>query len=490
MLVEHIAARRSLLGAPAPAAQQIIKQLIKDATPGVNVGSSQGVATDGTWFWTSGNDANQRQIRIFNAAWAEQTGAGSPHSTNLDFASHAQVNGLICDRANNKLYAGANNFPTTPAQGWVLEYDVNPATGALTFVAARGAGAIWCEGCARGPDGKWWVHHHGGASIRRYNADWSFDQELTPLLTPVKSNGYYQGGRFIDGLFYLNTHGNSGGGLDAYHWDSVQDRLSWTLVSLAVPTDCTQGIDLDGSALYMAERTGNDHATPNNVVRASYTQAPLPPLLIGKGAAQNEQAVNSLTMPAFAPPAGNNRCAIVFASWEQNAPAGPQSVASLTWGAGNSGTEIGTWFNPGNTVVHNGLTAYRFMDANFPASAQDLTITLAQNTQVDGNDLHLAIAVFEGVNQSTPIEALIAENDLSIDVTTLGVGRMLINLITNGNSGTSPGNGQITVEDATLSEFVSRMSAKAALDAGSYTLGWIDADSVRPINVGFALLPA
>ena len=467
----------------------IINAITEEATPGVNVGSSQGVCKAGSWFYTTGNDSDQREIRVWNSSWVEQTGLKV--STELDESGLAQCNGMFYDSVAEKLYVGANNFNTTPELGWILEYDVNLSTGALSFVASHSVGAIWAEGCCIGPDGKFWVHHHQDATIHRYTTGWTLDKVLTPPLKPEKSAvAFYQGARFIDGVLYCNTHGNSGGGLDAYVWDQANDRLLWALLTLPVPTDCTQGIDLDGSDLWMAERTGNDHTTANNVVRASYTQVPLPPVLLDHDAAQGEAVVNTLTISSFAPPPGNNRIAIVFASWEQNAPASAQSVASLTWGSGNEATPIGAgdFFNPDASSVHNGLAAYYFLDADFPLVAEDITIVLDQDTQVGGNDLHLVVAVFDGVDQTTPIEGLVAENDLSVDVVTSGDSRLLINCITNGNAGTAPANAQYTIEDATLDEFVSRMSGKAALDSGTFTLGWTDADSVRPITLGFALV--
>ena len=488
-MIPLFARRRFLLSAGTAISEaffQVISKLTEEATPATNVGSSQGVATDGTWFFTTGNDTDQLEIRVFNSSWTEQTGGGiSPHQTDSDFGSHAQVNGMYCDRTNGKLYVGSNNFPTTPELGWILEYNVNANTGALSFVTEHSVGAFHSEGCTFYND-KFWVFGHTDSSIRRFSTSWSLEKTYTYPIAPTHGSGYYQGGMFLDDVFYGNVHGNSGGGFESFCYDQNYDRLLWTMTSLTPPTDCTQGIDLDGTNLYMAERTSNDHTTPNNVVRASFIRTLCPPLYVGGDENQDETlSANNFAISAVTPPDGINRLAVFFASWEMNAPASAQYSTDLTWGVGNSATKVTDLFNPNATSTHNGLTIWYMKEEDIPSAAANVTLNLKHS--IAGNDTHLAVAVFQDVDQAMPFEQLVVGNALSVSFTTLNQAKLGLNMITNGNAGTSTQNNQIALNTATLSEFVSIFAAKPFLIANTYSFGWADGDSDRPISSALIL---
>ena len=123
-----------------------------------NVNAHQGVAWDGTYFYTT----EGKTIYKYNENWELQ----ASHDCSSEIPSEAtQINSIFY--RDGKLYIGANNWDNTPRKGWIVVYTTD-----LTYVETHQVQDHWCEGCAY-HDGYWWVVYCGDSDakiVSKYNS--------------------------------------------------------------------------------------------------------------------------------------------------------------------------------------------------------------------------------------------------------------------------------------------------------------------------------
>lgn len=257
------------------AEDQPINEFPNAVQVGTNVKATQGIAVSSAYVWTSGDSATNGARTITTFAKSDSFGSGDAlfsKNTALDFASHAQANGMFYDPDTGKLYSGANNFPTEPKGGWVLEYDV-AANGSLTFVAAHDVGAHWNEGCAK-HGGYWWTIYHDLNEIHQYDLSWNFvgAHTLPGASAATASGDLWQGIIWIGDVVLINMHGNNPQTprADAYRWTGTEFTLETK--GIAPPQDANQGmhLDPDGEHIWWAVRVGNISNNPANVIKTTY----------------------------------------------------------------------------------------------------------------------------------------------------------------------------------------------------------------------------
>lgn len=227
-----------------------------------NVQAWQGCAWDGQYWWVTAyfTDGEQQwTLMKYDASF-----------TLLDFrdlgtagdALHKQICGVYYDTSASKLYVCANNYPTTPARGWLFE--INPTD--LSVTTYYDMGAKWSESIWPW-NGYWWEVNASGHEIRQFNS--SFSLVATHTL-PDTSPGslYWQGIFTLNDRFYVNLHASAGGGMRAYEWNG--SGFTAVATSLSRPsTNCTQGLHFDGHFIYWAERIGTFPPLEGHVVVSS-----------------------------------------------------------------------------------------------------------------------------------------------------------------------------------------------------------------------------
>jgi len=416
---------------------------VTETSADTNKSAMQGVETDGTFFFTDADTTtNPTTVSVWNASLVLQ----SSRNTSLDFASHSQANGLWVDTANNKLYVGANNFPTTPSLGWVLEYNYHPTTRALTFVAAHETsngtiGDGFCEGGA-GLGLHYYAVYHDQPVIRKFLlSDWSFVKEY-PLGTIQndQTTNLYQGGSWNDGVIYANTHGSMdatnsispNGRTDAYWLDTAQDKFITVGQKINPPVDGNQGLAFNGTELLFAERVGNNPALSGNILHASYTtqqQKATGPNFIG-GVTVAQFSGTEFRAASLTAPAGSNRIALILASYETSTPSAAINYLKADWPNGLL-RPLHDAVNPANNVAHTRSSIWFAMEKDIPSGPDTLSITLA-TALATGWQGQISVLFFENVDQYADPQSLASTLLATGSVTTLGDNETLVNLLVNG----------------------------------------------------------
>jgi len=198
------------------------------STTNKDVEAHQGVAFDGTYFYTTAGNDN---LHLYK--WDSDWNLIASRDTSSDAPTDkTQINSIFYK--DGKLYIGANNYSNTPKKGWIVVYDADDLTPIEYHVLDH-----WSEGCAW-HNNEWWVVYDDYKYVSRYDADWNHiaDYELTYSISGVH---YYQGIRWIGDYIYVNIHGGSSPEtLDCYHWTGNGFE---EVARLDRPTaHCTQGI--------------------------------------------------------------------------------------------------------------------------------------------------------------------------------------------------------------------------------------------------------
>ena len=197
----------------------------------------QGVATDGTYFYTTDGSS----IYKFNSAWVLQATRTNARSYGTPMR---QVNSIYIK--DGKLYIGSSNYNYEPRAGYIKVFNCSD----LSYVEEHRVLDHWSEGCAF-HDNCWWAIYTDLGYVSKYDSFWvhQADYELT---YPVTGH-HYQGIRWIGNHMYVNLHaGSAPQKLDCYYWNGS----GFTEVSrLDRPSIwCTQGIEWDGTHFWWAER--------------------------------------------------------------------------------------------------------------------------------------------------------------------------------------------------------------------------------------------
>lgn len=233
---------------------------------GASVGAFQSVATDGTWFFTSGTGSNH-DIKTYNLSWVYQS------TISLSGSDAGQVNGMFV--VGTKLYATGNNFSSaTPKIGVIIEMDINQSTGALTLASSDTLSiANWAEQpFLKG--GYWWVASHDYHGLDRYDIT-TFANGTSfpfPAGTLPGDGGDWQSVIWIGDQVIVNLHNDSAQAprVDVYNWDG--SAFSAAKTDFLPPGNCGQGSFLaaDGTTVYWAERVSSD----GNVWRTNIQLSP------------------------------------------------------------------------------------------------------------------------------------------------------------------------------------------------------------------------
>jgi len=228
---------------------------------------SQGIATDGTYFYSNRLTGGHFYVTKYNAAFTE---VAAHDATNDGPAGTTQVNSVFI--LQGVAYYGATNYPTSPAQSWVFMY----RTSDLAFLGVHAlsgpqASSFWGEGgCYNFASNTWWLVGNAvqPMEVWQYDSSWNYLTAYSfyvPLAsgTPGPPGGYLavQGCRWDAGLFYVTIHDAVPGSGYLHAYQLVGGRLQYVMaVRASVPgTDCCgQGFELTGSKAYFAYRVPYD----------------------------------------------------------------------------------------------------------------------------------------------------------------------------------------------------------------------------------------
>lgn len=262
---EDIAGLSSYLASKysAGASKSLMYQINNTATEVKNATQGVAISSDGFVFTaTAAHSINKFLVTTYSA---DRTTTLQTYDTSVDLPANAdQANTLFFDEDTDKLYVGSNNYRDSPAQGWILEYDVNTTTGALTFVARHDVGAYWNEGCTK-YGGYFWTFYHNDWAIHQYDLDWNFvarhELEISnPENTSEKI--LIQGGHFVDDILYIVIHNGNPRSPTMYalHWTGT--RFDGVSLGIYPGVDGGQGFDYDGTQFLQASRGGGSTSNP------------------------------------------------------------------------------------------------------------------------------------------------------------------------------------------------------------------------------------
>jgi len=224
----------------------------------------QGVASDGTYLYTSNSTALMKWSLDGTSLITSNTDA------NNDGTDCIQINNIYIK--DGRIYAGAF------AYGYVSYIKVFEASD-LSYIEehAVGTGADYATEGTAFHDNYWWVIYNEPI-IRKYDSSWNYVAEY-PL---SYADGAYQGIFWDNDELYVNNHDTSGGSsnppfIDHYHWTGT----GFTAIErLLRPTpECSQGVTrdpVDSSILWWAERNIIDDCptSPHNVIKSSFPWYP------------------------------------------------------------------------------------------------------------------------------------------------------------------------------------------------------------------------
>ena len=236
-----------------------------DGVSDTDVYASQGVVTDGTYYWTSAGSSGDNDTLYKWSRSGDTYSLVTSRDTTTDWPSGAtQINSI--HYKSGVLYVGCNNYDTVPRKGWILEYD--PDTLALedTHIVSD----YHSEGGAFGPNGNFFVCYHETAYIDEYDvSDWSLIKTHTNVIdTTAEHQGLaWQGNYLLANLHESDIH------------CEIYELISGTLyphLVIEAPTDeCTQGIHFDptdSTKLYWAERFhGGAPADDHRIIESTFS---------------------------------------------------------------------------------------------------------------------------------------------------------------------------------------------------------------------------
>ena len=229
---------------------------------GADVQASQGVATDGTDFWTtSGGTApppNNMYLYKYNSAWALQDSrdCASDGTEEMQQINHAFY-------FDGHVYVGANNYNNATKRSWILKYDAD--TLALDDAIELKDDSTWIngwtEGCSR-YNGSWWVVWTDRMKVTQYSNAWDYTGEYDLSYTITgDAAAKYQSIFWLGNFAYFNIHYNGEPDkIDAYHFNGT---VFSEVARLDQPhAEAGQGMALDptdNETVYFAIRGGADN---------------------------------------------------------------------------------------------------------------------------------------------------------------------------------------------------------------------------------------
>ena len=219
----------------------------------------QGVATDGTYFYTSsgGNTTepwDNYHLYKWDADWNQLAHRDTADDAPTD---KYQINSVFYK--DGKLYVGAFREDPTPKKAYIIVYNASD----LSYDTYHEIGTdMGGEGCVY-HDGYWWCTV-SNQTVRRFNESWGYvDQFKLTFEQDGGTAGGYEGLMWIGDYLYANIHdGVTPTKCDVYHWNGTGfDEVT----RLDPPTtNSNQGLclDPDGEHVWWAERNGNTQEDP------------------------------------------------------------------------------------------------------------------------------------------------------------------------------------------------------------------------------------
>jgi len=208
-----------------------------------DVDSGQGVATDGTYIYSSGNDT------IYKLNMNGEL-VDSHANANLDGTDMAQANSIhIYD---DKLYVGSSNWDTEPKLGYIKVFNADT----LEYIEEHQVLNYWSEGCAY-HDGYFWVVYSDWKYVSKYNTSWEHqaDYAVDFPTTGAENISGYQGITWKGDDIFCPIHATISPNpmVDRYHWTGSAFERRERITS---PADATQGICYleSNDRFYIAQR--------------------------------------------------------------------------------------------------------------------------------------------------------------------------------------------------------------------------------------------
>jgi len=241
-----------------------------------NVGSHEGVATDGIYLYTSNTH------RLYKRKMDGEL-ISSRDNRKLEGTPMAQINSIhIYD---GKLYLGSSTWDTEPKLGYIKVFDPghgkiqallceqkkNPTdvtdpkpefsaiyhyVDVLSYIEEHRVLDYWCDGCAY-HDGYFWVVYSDYRYVSKYDINWNHiaDYQLTYSVTGVASIIGYQGIAWKGDDIFCPIHefATPSPCVDRYHWTGSGFS---EVARVAAPAQATQGICYLASndRFYIAQR--------------------------------------------------------------------------------------------------------------------------------------------------------------------------------------------------------------------------------------------
>ncbi len=245
-----------------------------------NVNAFQGVAFDGTYFYTASSTA----IYKYSSSWslvASNTNALSEcPSGATEINSLFVYNGLIYAG----VWCGSNNYIVV----WnAANLSYNTAY-ELTYSSPWDAGGPQTEGCCYA-NGYWWVCWDSGVSttfVSQYSTSWTWMADYNLTYPWYYGNANFQGIRFIGNYLFGNSHElTNQPTMDVYYWTGS----GFTPIERIIQPSpwATQGFEINTATqqIYWCERGyGTDESTysdgnggSNTVLVTSYQTNPSAP---------------------------------------------------------------------------------------------------------------------------------------------------------------------------------------------------------------------
>lgn len=256
-----------------------------------NLLAAQGVATDGTNFWTTAGPTTNDEISKWTKSGDTYTLHSGPATNPLDVhlswpAGQQQINSIAYhdpgDGGGARLWVGGNNYSTTPRVGYVQEYD--PIT--LAFIRNHNTIAHWSEGGAWRPGtNEFWICYDNKVSTNWQVSKYTYASNTLTRVGEVDLTGssFESGTHCHNGLYWYDEttlfatihEGTRPISMEVYEYSPGGDTLT-LIQKVRVPTmQCSQGFCKHPSndTFYFAERFYPDGvAADHRVLEADYQE--------------------------------------------------------------------------------------------------------------------------------------------------------------------------------------------------------------------------
>jgi len=225
--------------------------------------ASQGVAFDGTYFYTTNSPINgsfNSWIYVYDTSFTLVT---SENVSDHFPATTGQINSMTI--SGGKLYIGLSSFSSNefmyPPDSYIISFGLP----SFSFDALKEVndGVGWSEGCGFDTSGNMYViydvdsqYENSKANVAKYNSGGTFvaDYNLTYSQSSSDHLIYgYQGVRYIDNYLFVNTHDNVyPTTLNVYHWSGSAFTEYRRIIQPSAYA--TQGFDVYNGIWYFSER--------------------------------------------------------------------------------------------------------------------------------------------------------------------------------------------------------------------------------------------